>query len=184
MRAVAEHDVQQDDRRGRVARLLDDAAVAQARIDHRVQPALGELVLAQVDADVAAAHVAVGHLVGLDQRRVAVYRLGQVLQDELRLVAEGAAGEQPAQSVLAGRPASPARPQPGRSGPRSLPPAAPARRTSWRRSRRGGRSGDSGGERGRLRQVGRRDRARGLDGPRLGAEEADDGGLGPIRAPN
>ena len=142
-----------------------------------MQPALGELVLAQVDADVAAAHVAVGHLVRLDQRRVADRRLGQVLQDELAFIAEGAAGEQPAQSVLAGRSFTCSA-----AATAISPMLASSSRTSashqlTRCGRGRGRGSDSHSQRGRLRQVGRRDRARGLDGPRIGAEEADDGGL-------
>ena len=54
-RAVAEHDVDQQHRRGRIGGVARDALVAQRRVDHRVGAALGELVVAHVDDGVLAA---------------------------------------------------------------------------------------------------------------------------------
>ena len=59
-RAVPEHDVEQQDRSGRVGGLVADALVAQRRVDHRVRTALGELVVAHVDDRVLLAHPDVG----------------------------------------------------------------------------------------------------------------------------
>ena len=48
-RAVAEHDIDKQDRRRRVGRFPGEPLVAQAGVDHRVRAALRELVVAHVD---------------------------------------------------------------------------------------------------------------------------------------
>src|SRR5208337_2406132 len=55
MRAVAQHDVEKDDRRLRIGRLLGDALVSQAMIDHRMRAAAGEHVVAEIDQRMRAA---------------------------------------------------------------------------------------------------------------------------------
>jgi hypothetical protein len=52
MRAVAEHDIQQHRRDVGAERLLPQDLPPSGRVDHRVRPALGVLLLAEVQAHV------------------------------------------------------------------------------------------------------------------------------------
>ena len=47
--AITQHDVEQDHRRLRILRLLDDALVAQPVVDHRMRATAGEDIVAEVD---------------------------------------------------------------------------------------------------------------------------------------
>ena len=94
VRAITDDDVEEDHRRLRVARFLHDAAIAQRRVNHRVQPSHGELILAQINSYMPHALVGIGHPERLIHRSVGIHIDSQVFEDQLRLVAEGAAAEE------------------------------------------------------------------------------------------
>jgi hypothetical protein len=171
VRAVAEHDIEQDDR----------VSGSRASCTMRRLRSVGSIIGCSrpwVNSSSPRSTTAcptlrkpVGHAVGLDQRRVAQHRLGQVLEQHLCLVAKGAAGEQAAQRVLARRQFRAL--GLGQRDQRWSHPLqlAPARRSSWPcRQPAQPRSPRPG-------SAWSRDRAGLLDGFRLCAEEADDRGL-------
>jgi hypothetical protein len=100
MAGVAEDDVEHDHRRRGIVRLLHDPFDARGRVDHRVRPADGELVVAEIEREVPGP---AGERSALVQRRVGVHAQAQAAPDELGLGAEGAARVQPAHETLAGR---------------------------------------------------------------------------------
>ena len=98
VRAVAEHDVEQQHRAGRVGRLDGDPVEPGALVDHRVRPALGERVVAEVDHQVAGGRAGpVAERPLGPQRDVGPDLAERGRRDDHRLVAQRAAGEQPAQ---------------------------------------------------------------------------------------
>ena len=95
--AVAEHEVEQDHAGGRVGGGPGQLLVAQRRVDHRVRAALGEGVVTEVDHRVGVGgQVAVQREV-VGQRDVAADRAEHLRGHQHRLVAEGAADEEPAE---------------------------------------------------------------------------------------
>ena len=77
MRAIAEHDIEQNHGRLRILRLRGDALIAQPVIDHRVRAAARENVVAKIDQRVGAAlpHIveharATDRRVGIDVRHI------------------------------------------------------------------------------------------------------------------
>ena len=101
--AVAEHHVEQDHRDLRVARLAHHPFVAQAMVDHRMRPAAGEDVVAEIDDGVPAALERIVELVLVAHRRVRPHLAERFAEQERRLVAERAAAEEAADEPLAGR---------------------------------------------------------------------------------
>ena len=92
--AVAEHQVEQQHPAARVGRLGGDPLQPQGRVDHRVRPAAGQLVVTEVDDQVG-----VGAQVGAErqlgrQRDVGPDAAEGTARDQHRLVRQGAAAEQ------------------------------------------------------------------------------------------
>ncbi len=130
---VPQHHVDQQDPHLGVRGLDLEALGARGRVDHRVGPPAGELLLAQVQAGVAARRALEAG--GAAGRGVGLHRPQPLGQDRGRLAAERPAREEAAHRAAArrGRPAG----RPGARTPR--PPGAPPRRRPPPASRRGGR---------------------------------------------
>ena len=101
--AVAQHHIEHDDRHLRVLGLLVQASDAEVVVHHWVQTPHSELVLPQVHDGVSLADHRVLQSVTLIQRSVGIDDGHVALQDELGLVGQGAAGEEPTQVALSRR---------------------------------------------------------------------------------
>ena len=99
MGALAQHHVQQDQAHLGIGGLLTQPAQAQVVVEHRVQPALGKLVLAQVQDGVRLAVQAVGQGLLRVQRHVGIERRERGLEAEESLYGQGAAGEEAAEEA-------------------------------------------------------------------------------------
>src|SRR5690242_9910402 len=126
MRAVAEHHVEQHRRDVGAERLLPQDLPAGGRVDHRMRPSLGVLLLAEVQADVRPGRR--GQAQVRVQRDVRVHRAERLAEDHLSLVAQRAAGEEAAHRGPAGPDPAPGLPlRSGASRPRiSATRSAPA----------------------------------------------------------
>ena len=82
MRAIAEHDVEQDDRGPGIARLIDDAFVAQTMVDHRMRPAAREHVVAEIDKRMGAALPDIVQRPGAADRRVGIDVLQRLAEQQ------------------------------------------------------------------------------------------------------
>jgi hypothetical protein len=100
--AVAEHDVEEDHRDGRVGGLLHHPLVPQPMIDHRVRAAAREHVVAQVDHGVLAAVPHVVDAAGRVDRCVGPDPPEGFAQQQAGLVAERPAAIEAADVALAG----------------------------------------------------------------------------------
>ena len=92
VRAVAEHDVEEDHGCRGVVRLPPDVLDPRRWVEHRVGPAPGELLLAEVEADVRAVRGRRGPR--WPQRDVRVHGAELPAEQDHGLVAQGASGEQ------------------------------------------------------------------------------------------
>ena len=103
MRAVAEDDIEQNDRGLRIARLVCNPLVAKSMIDHGMRTAAGEHVVAEIDERVGAA---LPHVV--ERTRDADRRIRKDVRQTLgqqhgRLVAKRAAAKEAAHITLLAR---------------------------------------------------------------------------------
>ena len=112
---VAQHHIEQDHRGGRVGRLGGEAFQPQRLVDHRVRPADGELVVAEVDHHVAVRGRARAEVPFRAQRDVRADGAQALAGDDHCLGAERAARVQAAQRAGPGRDlgARPVRPRRG-----------------------------------------------------------------------
>ena len=100
VRAVAQHDVEQDDRRLGVVGLFRDALISQAMVNHRMRAAAREHIIAEVDQRM---RLAVPHVVepqGPADRCVGIDRRKDLAEKQRGLEAESAAAIEPADILL------------------------------------------------------------------------------------
>ena len=95
---VAQHHVENDDGRRGITGLGQDPRIAHGRIDHRMRPTLGELVVAHVDQPMSSYRVTKRDG-ALDRHIRRTVQPGRQ-QGQLRLVAEGTAGKHAANIAL------------------------------------------------------------------------------------
>ncbi len=100
MGAVAQNDIQQENGHLRVTRLLVQAADAQVVIHHRVQASHREFIFAQINQRMFLAGQGIGETQFFFERRIRVDGWQVIPQNQLRLISQRAAREQPAQVTL------------------------------------------------------------------------------------